>query len=88
MADPIVRDLMRKCGDDVAEAMWRTVLLAESRSDAAVVATGGAAAALGLAAGAFKALSEEPCSPEEAVCALWEKLRPMAIRAFRQDQPQ
>jgi hypothetical protein len=80
----VTRDLMRKCGDDVAEVIMRSAYLAESGISAAVIATGGAASALGIAAGAFAATLDKPVAPSDAADALWEKLRPTVIRAFQQ----
>ena len=81
---PVVRDLMRKCQDDVVDTIHRTALLALDRDGAATIALGGAAAALGTAAGAVAATCDEAPTAEEATDALWQRFRPMVIRAYEQ----
>lgn len=81
MRDTIVNDLMRKCGDDVSETIFRTLHIAPTRVDAAVIALAGVAAALGIASGCVAATGDEPPSPEEAADAFWQRLRPMVVAA-------
>lgn len=80
MGDHIVNDMGKKCADDVSDAMMRTLRIIDTPQGAAIVATFAAAAALGIATGAFAATIENG-SPEETADALWVKLRPMVVRS-------
>lgn len=80
--DPIIDDLLRKCEDDVSDVIMRTAKLSPTQLGAATISLGAAAVALGVAAGAVAANCDESPAPEEAADALWERLRPMVVRAF------
>lgn len=76
----MVRDLGRKCGEDVFDSIMRTALLIPDPINRAQIATFGAGAAIGVAMAAFLKTGVQQTAASEAADALWEKLRPLAIR--------
>lgn len=80
-SDQIIKDIGRKCAEDVAGAIRRNMLLFNGKRELMIVATYGAAAAIGAANGAFAAYMDAPDSiDEKLVDQLWaEILRPMIL---------
>lgn len=77
----IVRDIGRKCGDDVGSAICRNMQLVDTPRDRMMVAMYGASAALGNATGAWLGSMGLPCEPVAGdFDQLWrELLRPMVL---------
>jgi len=82
ITEQITMDLGRKCGDDVAAAMHRTMLLADDRAGAMAIATYGAGYALGTLTGAVAAFLEHEDGPTpELMDQVWtDFLRPLALK--------
>lgn len=80
--DQMAKDLARKCADDVHDAMWRTILLAESDGQRAAIAMMAAANANAITAAIFARLIGSD-KPEAVADALWEQMRPMLISAIQ-----
>lgn len=85
----VIRDVGRKCGDDVSGAIRRNVALMESQRGAMIVTTYAAAAAIGAANGAFNAFMNGPDKIDEAlVDQLWaDLLRPMVVGELSRENP-
>lgn len=81
MTDEIIKDIGRKCGDDVSAAIRRNMLLMADQRGAMIVATYAAAAAIGAASGAFAAFLDGPAEVDAAtIDEMWtEILRPMVL---------
>lgn len=81
MNEAIIKDLGRKCGDDVAAAMRRTMLLADDRAGALAIAAYGAGHAFGALCGATAAvMGDEITLTPEFMDEVWAKfLRPIAV---------
>lgn len=79
--DGVVRDIGRKCADDVGSSIRRNMALMADRRGAFMVAAYGAATAIGSATGAFSALADDLPEPNEAmVDEMWRDfLRPLAL---------
>ncbi len=79
--DEILKDIGRKCSDDVAAAVRRNIHLMGDRRGKMIVATYGAAAAIGAANGAFAAFMDGPDEIDAVfVDKIWaEILRPMIL---------
>ena len=79
--DTIIKDIGRKCADDVGDAIRRNMQLMGDKRGKMIVATYAAASAIGAANGAFAALAEGPLTIDEAfVDQCWaEVLRPMIL---------
>jgi len=84
MDDAIVKDIGRKCSDDVAAAIRRNMLLMGDAREKVIVAAYGATAAFGAASGAFAAMSDGPAEMDAAnVDAMWAAfIRPMILGDF------
>lgn len=78
--DYIIKDIGRKCASDTSSAIHRNISLVDDPRAAFIVATYGAALALGIASGALGAMIEET-DPEKLADALWDRLRPMVVSA-------
>lgn len=80
-ADAITRDIGRKCADDVGDAIRRNMQLMGDKRGKMIVATYGAATAIGAANGAFAAMADGQLTIDEAfVDQCWaEVLRPMIL---------
>ncbi len=81
MIDGVTRDIGLKCADDVGDAIRRNMYLMGDKRGKMIVATYGAATAIGAANGAFAAMSDGPQEIDEAfVDQCWaEILRPMIL---------
>jgi hypothetical protein len=79
--DQILQDIGRKCGEDVSAAIGRNMLLFDGKREAMIIATYGAATAIGAANGAFSAYMDGPDAIDaNLVDQLWaEILRPMIL---------
>lgn len=81
--DHITRDIAAKCGDDVTDAIKRSIALVETGEAKVAVTLSAAANALGIAGGAYLGLhdakGEEPLYPAAAADGLWRHLKPMVI---------
>lgn len=86
--DPLIMDVGRKCSEDVAAAMRRNMLLMLDKRGAMIVATYGAATAIGAANGAYSAYMDGPDVVSEAmVDQLWaDILRPMILGQLAQQE--
>jgi hypothetical protein len=84
--DSIVRDIARKCDDDVNGAIRRNMALVHGSRERAQVAIMACASALAAACVAFLAIIDElggsATTAEEAAEALWDLMKPMTIRAI------
>ncbi len=82
----IATDIARKCGEDVADAIYRNMALVAGGQNMALVAYLAAASALGTAGGAFLAIHDacggDSTGDEEVADALWLELKPMTVRAI------
>ena len=81
MTDAVIKDIGRKCSDDVGAAIRRNMNLMTDQRGAFMVAAYGAATAIGSATGAFSALADDLPEPNEAmVDEMWRDfLRPLAL---------
>lgn len=86
MGDAIVRDLARKCSDDVSDAIHRNMQLVESRRDMAALAFAGAAIAVAVATGAFIGVREDAGDADAWADALMAELRPLVLSAVQHVQ--
>lgn len=77
----ILRDMMRKCADDVTRAVRTSAFLLDHPDDRIAITIAGSSKVMGMATGIFIAKSENACSPDEVVDAILSLLRPAAIRA-------
>lgn len=79
--DGLVKDIGRKCADDVGDAIRRNMQLMGDRRGKMIVATYGAATAIGAANGAFAAVMDGHKQIDEVfVDKVWaEILRPMIL---------
>lgn len=77
----LIKDIGRKCADDVADAIRRNMLLMGDKRSKMIVTAYGASAAIGAANGAFAAMADGPLEIDEAfVDQCWsEILRPMIL---------
>lgn len=77
----IVKDIGRKCSDDVGDAIRRNMGLVTDQQSAMAVVSYAAVTAIGAASGAFAALTNGPAKLDEAALdEMWtEYLRPMAL---------
>ena len=84
--DHIIRDIARKCAEDVAAAIGRNMALANGAAEKLVVSMSAAASAMGTAAGSYLAFHDlqrlEPIYPAAAAKGLWRSLEPMTIRVM------
>jgi len=80
-ADAIMKDIGRKCSDDVGAVIRRNMALMTDQRGAFMVAAYGAATAIGSATGAFSALADDLPEPnEKMVDEMWRDfLRPLAL---------
>lgn len=82
MAEPyVLRDMIRKCDDDVSRVVHMNVRLLDDPSDGVALAISAAAGAMGIAVGIHMATDGYDCSADEAVDAIIERFRPMAVNA-------
>jgi hypothetical protein len=79
--DQMAKDLARKCADDVSDAMWHTILLAESQGQRGAIAMMAAASASAITASVFAQLIGSD-DPQAVADALWEQMRPRLISAI------
>lgn len=86
----IEQDIGRKCGYDVGDAIRRNMLLMDDRRGAMIVASYGAAVAIGNAIGAYSAFADGPIDINPAMIdQLWsEILRPMVLGEMTTQQEQ
>lgn len=77
----ILRDMMRKCADDVTRAVRTSAFLLDHPDDRIAIAIAGSSKVMGMAAGVFMAAHKNACSPEEVVDAILGLLRPAATKA-------
>lgn len=81
MSDQMIKDIGRKCADDVSAALRRNMQLMPDPRSKMIVTAYGASAAIGAANGAFAAMGDGPQEIDEAfVDQCWsEILRPMIL---------
>lgn len=77
----LVKDIGRKCGEDVGCAIRRNMQLVDLPRERMMVAIYGAGVAVGNATGAWLAAMGLPCEPVEAdIDQMWrDVLRPLAL---------
>ncbi|HUD92307.1 hypothetical protein [Sphingobium sp.] len=85
MTPQVIRDIARKCDDDVAAAIHRNMALVSGGTAMSTVAFAGATSALATAAGAFVAVHHGMgggyATGEDVADGLLAILRPMVVRS-------